>query len=86
MGEVAVSVEDVSKMFRLYHDRNQSLKAAVMRRAPGPLRGVPGARRRLARGAGRHHLRPDRRERLGQEHAAEVHGPDPAPRRRAPSP
>jgi ABC-2 type transport system ATP-binding protein len=32
MGDVAVSVENVSKMFRLYHDRNQSLKAAVMRR------------------------------------------------------
>ena len=32
MGDVAVSVENVSKMFRLYHDRNQSLKAAVLRR------------------------------------------------------
>jgi len=32
MCDVAVSVENVSKMFRLYHDRNQSLKAAVMRR------------------------------------------------------
>jgi ABC-type polysaccharide/polyol phosphate transport system ATPase subunit len=27
-----VSVEDVSKRFRIYHERNQSLKAAVMRR------------------------------------------------------
>jgi ABC-type polysaccharide/polyol phosphate transport system ATPase subunit len=27
----AVSVQDVSKRFRLYHERNQSLKAAVMR-------------------------------------------------------
>jgi ABC-2 type transport system ATP-binding protein len=27
----AVIVDDVSKMYRLYHDRNQSLKAAVMR-------------------------------------------------------
>ncbi|MGZ4706166.1 MAG: ABC transporter ATP-binding protein, partial [Acidimicrobiales bacterium] len=32
LGDIAVSVEHVSKMFRLYHDRNQSLKAAVMRR------------------------------------------------------
>jgi ABC-type polysaccharide/polyol phosphate transport system ATPase subunit len=31
MAESAIVVDDVSKMFRLYHDRNQSLKAAVMR-------------------------------------------------------
>jgi ABC-type polysaccharide/polyol phosphate transport system ATPase subunit len=31
-GGVAISVEHVSKYFRLYHERNQSLKAAVMRR------------------------------------------------------
>lgn len=29
--DVAVAVEDVSKMFRVYHERNQSLKAALMR-------------------------------------------------------
>jgi lipopolysaccharide transport system ATP-binding protein len=28
---VAVSVENVSKSFRLYHERNQTLKAAIMR-------------------------------------------------------
>lgn len=32
MGDAAVVVDDVSKVFRLYHERNQSLKAAVMRR------------------------------------------------------
>ena len=32
MGDIAVSVEGVSKSFRLYHDRNQTLKAAVLRR------------------------------------------------------
>jgi len=32
MDEPAVIVDDVSKRFRLYHERNQSLKAAVMRR------------------------------------------------------
>ena len=32
MDEAAVVVDDVSKVFRLYHERNQSLKAAVMRR------------------------------------------------------
>ena len=32
MGEPAVVAEHLSKRFRLYHDRNQSLKAAVMRR------------------------------------------------------
>src|ERR1700712_5242991 len=31
MGDIAVDVEGVSKRFRLYHERNQSLKAAVMR-------------------------------------------------------
>ncbi len=31
MDTPAIVVDDVSKMFRLYHDRNQSLKAAVMR-------------------------------------------------------
>jgi ABC-type polysaccharide/polyol phosphate transport system ATPase subunit len=30
---VAVAVDDVSKSYRLYHERNQSLKAAVLRRA-----------------------------------------------------
>jgi len=29
----AISVDDVSKQYRLYHERNQSLKAAIMRRA-----------------------------------------------------
>lgn len=31
MTNVAVSVENVSKKFRIYHERNQSLKSAVMR-------------------------------------------------------
>jgi ABC-type polysaccharide/polyol phosphate transport system ATPase subunit len=29
----AITVDDVSKQYRLYHERNQSLKAAIMRRA-----------------------------------------------------
>ncbi|HMG28289.1 MAG TPA: ABC transporter ATP-binding protein [Acidimicrobiia bacterium] len=29
----AITVDDVSKVYRLYHERNQSLKAAIMRRA-----------------------------------------------------
>ncbi|WP_314139505.1 ABC transporter ATP-binding protein [uncultured Plantibacter sp.] len=32
MSEIAVHVQDVSKKFRLYHERNQSLKSAIMRR------------------------------------------------------
>ena len=32
MTNIAVSVEHVSKKFRLYHERNQSLKSAIMRR------------------------------------------------------
>lgn len=30
-GDVAITVENVSKRFRIYHERNQSLKAAIMR-------------------------------------------------------
>ena len=44
-----VSVRNVSKSFRIYHERNQSLKAAVMRGRRGPLRGVLGAEGRLVR-------------------------------------
>ncbi len=32
MNQPAVRVDHVSKMFRLYHERNQSLKSAIMRR------------------------------------------------------
>ena len=32
MNQVAIDVEDVSKRFRIYHERNQSVKSAVMRR------------------------------------------------------
>lgn len=32
MSNVAVAVENVTKSFRLYHERNQSLKSAIMRR------------------------------------------------------
>src|SRR5689334_8252167 len=31
MGDIAVVAQGVSKRFRLYHERNQSLKAAFMR-------------------------------------------------------
>jgi ABC-2 type transport system ATP-binding protein len=31
MSDIAVSVENVSKSFRLYHERNQSIKSAIMR-------------------------------------------------------
>jgi len=31
MSETALTIDDVSKKFRLYHERNQTLKAAVMR-------------------------------------------------------
>lgn len=32
MSDVAIDVSDVSKRFRIYHERNQSIKSAVMRR------------------------------------------------------
>jgi ABC-2 type transport system ATP-binding protein len=31
VSDIAVSVEDVSKSFRLYHERNQTIKSAIMR-------------------------------------------------------
>ena len=63
------------KRFRLYHERNQSLKAALMRGGRADVRGVLGARRRVAsRCPHGLDVRADRRERLGQEHAAQVHG------------
>lgn len=31
MSDIAINVADVSKRFRLYHERNQSLKSAIMR-------------------------------------------------------
>jgi lipopolysaccharide transport system ATP-binding protein len=31
VSDVAVSVESVSKSFRLYHERNQTIKSAIMR-------------------------------------------------------
>ncbi len=49
-------------------------------RRPRALRGVLGARRRVVRGARGIDVRSDRRERVGQEHAAQVHRPHPAPR------
>ena len=51
-----------------------------MRGGRAPLRGVPGARRRVARRRRRRDVRVHRRERLGQEHAAQVHRADPAAR------
>ena len=80
MGDAAVSVEDVSKRFRLYHDRNQSLKAAVMRGGRAryeEFRALDDVSLEVPHG---HDVRAHRRERLGQEHAAQVHGPDPAAR------
>ena len=80
MAAPAIVVDDVSKMFRLYHDRNQSLKAAVMRGRRARYEEFLALDGRVARGRAGHHLRADRRERLGQEHAVEVHGPHPAAR------
>ena len=46
----AVAVNDLWKSFRLYHERNQYLKAAILQGPTRPLRGVLGAQgRRLRR-------------------------------------
>ena len=60
----AIVVDNVSKRFRLYHERNDSLKVVADASQPGSLRGVLGAQGRVARGPRRRHVRPDRRERL----------------------
>ena len=76
----AVVVEGVSKTFRLYHERNQSLKVALLRRRRATLRGAVGAARRQLQCPPGPDVRPHRRERLGQEHPAQVHRPHPAAR------
>ena len=81
-----ITVDDVSKRFRLYHERNQSLKASVMRGRRARYEEFWALRDVSFEVPRRHHVRAHRRERLGQEHAAQVHGADPAPRRRARSP
>gem|GEM_PF-2809807 len=35
MSEIAVSIDHVSKRFRIYHERNQSIKQVVLRRRRG---------------------------------------------------
>ena len=73
MTELAVDVQDVSKRFRLYHEKYTSLKETVDPRRPGPLRGSVGAAQRLLRGPrGRDRGHP-RAQRLGQVHPAQVH-------------
>ena len=52
-----------------------------MRGRRARVRGVLGPARRLARDRRGRHLRPHRHQRLGQEHAAQVPGPDPRARR-----
>ena len=73
----------VTKRFRLYSERNHSLKAALLRGGRAQVRGVLGAATtssfEIPAGP---HVRPRRRERLGQVDAAQVHRPDPAARRR----
>ena len=83
MADPAIEVDDVAKRFRLVHERNSTLKATVF----------SGFRRTVhedfwalddvsLRGPGGHDLRPHRPQRLGQEHAAQVHGPHLPPRPR----
>ncbi len=75
----AITVSGVSKRFRLYHERNQSLKASVMRGRRARYEEFWALRGRVVRGARGVDVRAHRRERLGEEHAAQVHGEDPAP-------
>ena len=73
VADSAVIVDGVSKRFRLYRERNQSLKAASDAWQAGFVRRVLGAARRLLRDPARLHVRADRRERLRQVDAAQVH-------------
>ena len=74
-------VEHLSKRFRLYHDRNQTLKAAVMRGRRARYEEFWALRDVSLEIAEGLDVRLHRHERLGQEHVAEVHGPDPRARR-----
>ena len=80
MTEAAVVVDGVSKRFRLYSERNQSLKAAVMRGRPGQVPGVLGPAGRLVRDREGPDLRDRGRERVGEVDPAQVPGPHPATR------
>ena len=71
----AVVVEDLWKSFRLYEEKNQYLKAAVLKGATLQVQGVLGAPRDRLRGPSRHDIRCGRIQRLGQEHAAEDASP-----------
>ena len=82
VSRTVVRVDDVSKRFRLYHERNQSLKAAVMRRGRATyeefwaLRDVSlRGRRRAPRSASIGH------NGSGKSTHAQVPGQDPAARR-----
>ncbi len=80
MADSAIQVDDVSKRFRMYKERNQSLKAALMR-GDAPASTSSGrcgdVSFDIPRGT---YVRPDRRERIRQVDAAEVHRQDPASR------
>ena len=82
MADAAIVVDGVSKRFRLYHERNRSLKAAVLRGGRAryeefwALRDVS-----LEIEEGKTYGLVGR-ERLGQVHPAQVHRPDPPPGRR----
>ena len=56
----AVDVVDVSKRYRLYHERNQSLKASVMRGRRVRYEEFVGAAGRVAAGPRRHRVRAHR--------------------------
>ena len=76
--DAAIVAVDLAKVYRRHSQRNQfkTLKSALLTGsvlsdlAPG--RDLHGARERLLRSAARLDLRRDRRERLGQEHAAQA--------------
>ena len=77
MNDSVISVEGVSKSFRLYHERNQSLKSRAHAAAAASATTILGPQGRVLRGPAGHDVRPGRPQRLGQEHDAQVHRPHP---------
>ncbi len=78
--EIAVTAENVSKKFRIYHERNQSIKQMVLRRRRGVYEEFWALKDVSLEIPTATSLRPDRRERLRQVDPAQVHGEDPGPR------
>ncbi len=80
MGQPVVVVDHVSKKYRLYRERNASIKVALMRGGRAKVDvfwALEDVSFQVEEGST---TAPDRRERLRQVHDAQMPGQDPSPR------